>query len=473
MQPLTPFHLEPNKVRRIRPHNTPPPSGHPQGSGLLTGLTALTGLIGLIGLGAPAVKAGHEYCNLPNPTTCSSSPNLSTADTYFWAPSAAPAASGLLNTINAGTALGRKSNKITLRSPSSWTLNASGSSGAEILIGSLGRNQLRGGGGGDTYVVGSASSVIAALPNCPMASGNAADCVIRQSPSSTEGDSIILDTNTTEVIYVNRCLQVTAIGTPGLGGNQLSAATAAPNNQTVTPPFPAYGATDAKFVASCPTPLAALRADGLRISALRGRDALLAPWERLGPASTALNRVFSWLEPTITALIQGPKALAGSASLSARKSTAMVPTFAGVPRLFQDGDGNFLRTAGDRGDIIVVDSGALTFNGQTLRSLSSVDRLQRQLGRVYRQLSNRDPIPLQQGIVFVYHQEMGILASYANDHYPYGTLKNPGTVIAQLVLRNGRALPTDAIDSVAAVAVTDGAAPTQAQRPTPPFVAMY
>jgi hypothetical protein len=87
---------------------------------------------------------------------------------------------------------------------------------------------------------------------------------------------------------------------------------------------------------------------------------------------------------------------------------------------------------------------------------------------VYRQLSNRDPIPLNQGHVFVYHQQMGILASYRTDRYPYGTRENPGTVIAQLVLPDGRALPANAIDSVATVAVTgaiDATAPSKIGKP--------
>lgn len=57
-------------------------------------------------------------------------------------------------------------------------------------------------------------------------------------------------------------------------------------------------------------------------------------------------------------------------------------------------------------------------------------------------------IPLNQGYVFVYHQQLGILASYGNDKYPYGTQQNPGTVIAQLVLPDGSALLATSIDSV-------------------------
>jgi hypothetical protein len=115
-----------------------------------------------------------------------------------------------------------------------------------------------------------------------------------------------------------------------------------------------------------------------------------------------------------------------------------VPSYPGVARLIQSSGGNFLNAGGDK---IVVDGSATTFNNQPLRSIGEASP-------VYGQINNKDEIPLKQGIVFVYHQQLGILASYGNDKYPYGTDKNPGTVIAQLVLPNGRALPATSIDSV-------------------------
>jgi hypothetical protein len=410
----------------------------------------LAGALGTASLIATPAEAANQYCNQTDGRLCSiNTATFQAGDTYFWAPKNPPSTTNpLANTIPASTLRSR----ITLRSPSGWTVNAVGTSGAEVLIGSLGKNNLRGGGGNDTYVVGNTTNVINALPTCTSASGNPADCVISQAPSSSEGDTITLDAIGTEVVYINRCLQVTAIGTPGLGGNQLSSAAAAPGSLAGTPPYPAYTGTDASFVASCPAPSAALKRDGFWTAAVRARDALLAPWERLGAASTALSQAFSWLEQTMTALIQGPRALAQSLPGKVVQVESKVPSFAGVPRLIQSVESNFLRTAGDRGDIIAVDGSAMTFNDRPLTSI-------RNAGRVYSQLRNSDPIPPNQGLVFIYHQQMGILAAYRSDRYPYGTKQNPGSVIAQLVLRDGRALPAGAIDSVVTVPVSGGKTP--------------
>ena len=399
----------------------------------------LAGALGAASLIATPAQAANQYCNFADARLCGNSA-IRTGDTYFWAPATRPNTlfPNQTTIVMGGTRFPARTN-ITLRSPSAWTVNATGTSEAEILIGSLGTNQLRGGGGKDTYVVGNEPSVITALPTCTSPTGNTADCVVRQSPSSSEGDTITLDTNSAEVIYINRCLQVTANGTPGLGGNRITSATAAPNNPAVIPPFPAYSGSDATFVASCPTPVASLRQEGLSTAALRGREALLTPWERWWPASTAWNRAISWLQQTMTALLQGPTALARP-STTMREAGARVPVFPGVARLIEAGEGNFRRTAGDRGDIIVVDNGAATFNARPIRTNTS---------RVFDQLNNSDPIPLNRGFVFVYHQQMGILASYGTDRYPYGTRENPGTVIAQLVLPDGRAQPTESIDFVA------------------------
>lgn len=435
------------------PHRKPMPP-----RGLQTVL--LAGALGTASLiGSPA-EAANQYCNQTDGRLCSiNTATFQAGDTYFWAPKNPPSTTNpLANTIPASTLRSR----ITLRSPSGWTVNAVGTSGAEVLIGSLGKNNLRGGGGNDTYVVGNTTNVINALPTCTSASGNPADCVISQAPSSSEGDTITLDAIGTEVVYINRCLQVTAIGTPGLGGNQLSSAAAAPGSLAGTPPYPAYTGTDASFVASCPAPSAALKRDGFWTAAVRARDALLAPWERLGPASTALNRALSLLGQTMTALIQGPKALAQPAPGKVLPAAAKVPAFPGVPRLVEGGAGNFLRTAGDRGDIIAVDGGAMTFNDRAVSAIHNA-------GRVYSQRSNNDPIPLNQGLVFVYHQQMGILAAYGTDRYPYGTPQNPGTVIAQLVHRDGRVLTAGAIDSVATVAASDGAVAARPEQPAHPL----
>ena len=423
----------------------------------------LAGALGAASLGATPAQATHQYCNWSDARSCNHEV-VQTGNTYFWAPATKP---NVLfpnqTTIVMGGARFPAKTNITLRSPSGWTMNATGTGEAEILIGSLGSNQLRGGGGKDTYVVGNvgnAPSVIPNLPACTSASGNTADCVIRQSPSSTEGDTIILDANSTEVIYINRCLQVTANGTPGLGGNQISEATAYSRNQVNTPPFPAYSGSDAAFVTSCGQLVTSLRQEGLWSVAQRGREALQAPWERWWPASTAWTRAVGWLQQTMTALLQGPKALARPSS-PVEKPRARVPIFPGVARLIEAGEGNFLRTDRARGDTIVVDSGAATFNGRALSSMAKV-------GRVYGQLNNSDPIPLNRGIVFVYHQQMGILASYGTDRYPYGTKQNPGTVVTQLVLSDGRALPAQSIDSVATLNLSRSSQPAPGSKSAPP-----
>lgn len=399
----------------------------------------LAGALGAASLIATPAQATNQYCNWADARSCNHDV-VRSGETYFWAPAARPNPlfPNQTTIVMAGTRFPPTTN-ITLRGPSAWTMNATGTPDSEVLIGSLGANTLRGGGGNDTYVVGNETSVIATLPSCTRANGNTADCVIRQSSSSSDGDTITLDANGTEVIVINRCLQVKAIGNPGLGGNKINSATAYSRNQAVTPAFPAYSGSDATFVNSCPEPVASLRQTGLQTAALRGREALLAPWERWWPASTAWNRATSWMRQTMTALLQGPRALA-IPSTAAQGAGATVPVFPGVARLIEAGERNFLRTERGRGDIIVVDSGAATFNGRALRARD---------GRVFNQPKNSEPIPLNQGYVFVYHQQMGILASYGTDRYPYGTRENPGTVIAQLVLPDGRAQPAESIDFVA------------------------
>jgi hypothetical protein len=401
---------------------------------------------GAASLIAMPAQATNQYCNLADARSCNQEV-VRSGDTYFWAPAAKPnVVFPNQTTIVMGGQRFPAQTHITLRGPSSWAVNATGTPDAEVLIGSLGANSLRGLGGKDTYVVGNETNVISNLPTCTSDSGDTRDCVIRQSPSSSEGDRITLDTNDVEVIVINRCLQVKANGNPsllrnpGLGGNEINSATAFSRNQTVTPPFPAYSGSDATFVSSCPEPVASLRPEGLWASAQRGREALLAPWERWWPASTNWNQAISWLQQTLTALLQGPRALAkASTPAHGHGAGAKVPDFPGVARLIEAGERNFVRNERGRGDIIVVDNSTATFNGRELRPRD---------GRVFSQQQNSDPIPLNKGYVFVYHQQMGILASYGTDRYPYGTRENPGTVISQLVLPDGRAQPVGSIDFV-------------------------
>ena len=106
----------------------------------------------------------------------------------------------------------------------------------------------------------------------------------------------------------------------------------------------------------------------------------------------------------------------------------------------KDPRGNFLVAGGKRGSTIVVNAGNLRFNQRILQP-------SRNNSTVYKQIGS-EPIPLNRGIVFVYHEPIGILASYPNDRYPYGSERNRGNVIAQLVLGDAIALPAQAIDYV-------------------------
>jgi len=402
--------------------------------------------LGFASLIAPPARADNQYCTNSSAVCIVKKPPFNSAtDTYFWSPKTPPNAATvfrLQTIVPVGTV-----KRLTLRGSSNVTLNASGTANQEVLIGSLGSNSLQGGAGGDTYVIGNTNATINNLPNCNT-NGGSSDCVKSKNASTFENDTVQLVNGSTEVIYIERCLQVTANGTPGLGGNKIGPATKANPNDVDYGPITDQNNT-------CPTTVAALSNQNLRNLALGSHADLRAPWQRWWPASTAWNRAIGWLQQAITALIQGPHAVAQPEPtvrervIRERVIRDLIPsdlrgtvTYPGVARLIQSSDGNFLRD-GER-DTIVVDSSARTFNGETLGSIRNV-------GQVYRQLKNREEIPLSRGIVFVYHQQLGILASYGNDKYAYGTEQNPGTVIAQLLLPNGRALPATSIDSVKTV----------------------
>jgi len=416
--------------------------------------------LGFASLIAPPARANNnQYCTNSSPGCIVKKPPFDSAtDTYFWSPNNPPASTTIFRlqtVLPVGTV-----KRLTLRGSSNVTLNASGTANQEVLIGSLGSNSLQGGAGGDTYVIGgSTNATINNLANCNT-NGGSSDCVKSRNASAFENDTVQLVNGSTEVIYIDRCLQVTANGTPGLGGNKIGLATKAnpanPNELDYEP------ITDQAGI--CPTTVASISDQTLRNLALRSHADHQAPWQRWWPASTAWNRAIGWLQQAITALIQGPHAVAQPEPtvrervIRERVIRDLIPsdlrgtvTYPGVARLIQSSDGNFLRD-GER-DTIVVDSSARTFNGETLGSIRNV-------GQVYRQLKNREEIPLSRGIVFVYHQQLGILASYGNDKYAYGTEQNPGTVIAQLVLPNGRALPATSIDSVKTVNLSRSPGPT-------------
>jgi hypothetical protein len=147
----------------------------------------------------------------------------------------------------------------------------------------------------------------------------------------------------------------------------------------------------------------------------------------------------------MVALIQGPHARAAEASITPQRYNSQtplqIPTYEGVTRVIQtDPRGNFLLAGGEHGSTIVVNAGNLRFNQQILQP-------NRSNGTVYQQIGS-EPIPLNQGLVFIYHEPIGILASYPNDRYPYGSERNRGNVIAQLVLGDATALPARSIDYV-------------------------
>jgi hypothetical protein len=372
--------------------------------------------LGFASLIAPPARADNQYCTNSSAACVLKKATFNTTqNTYFWSPNSQPGPATTFNLAN--PQLFGMVKRLTLRGSSNVTLNAFGTARQEVLIGSLGTNNLQGGGGNDTYVI-------------------------------DNNDTVGLSGTGQEVIFINRCLQVTASDTPGPGGNRIGTANKANPNDAV------FGAiTDQAGI--CPTNVASIGDQTLRNIALRSYPDHQTPWERRWPANTAWNRAIGWLQQAITALIQGPHAVAQPTGqpqptvqgpvikdLVPSDRRGVVPTYPGVARLIQSHGGNFLRD-GER-DIIAVDGSTRTFNGQPLSSISEVSR-------VYGQVNNKDEIPMNQGIALVYHQKIGLLVSYRNDRYPYGTKENPSTVIAQLVLPNGRALPARSIDSVATV----------------------
>ena len=380
-------------------------------------------------------QATDQYCT-SKASFCQLSttePFTTSSDTYFWSPAVAPIAGA--NTIDLrGANLNNKITQITLRGSSNLALNATGNSGkAEILIGSLGSNILQGlgapSGSSDTYVVGNPPANV----NCQ---GSGITCRVSGSQGS-EKDNVLLQGGT-NVIYIDRCMQMTAPNPagPGKGGLAIANAVKAASGDANYPAI-----TD--VAGTCP--VASLNSHSLQDVAQRGRDALLSPWERLWSATARWGQGLQWLQQSLVALIEGPRAQAVEVASAAGgwkpPARHRVASFEGVTRVTQnDPSGNFL-VAGDRhGNTIVVNSGNRLFNQQILRPTRSNSSVYKQIGS--------EPVPLNRGIVFVYHEPIGVLAAYPNDRYPYGSERNQGSVIAQLVLGDGSALPASAIDYV-------------------------
>jgi hypothetical protein len=117
-------------------------------------------------LGSTPAQAADQYCTRSIPGTCRLNPGFNgDTDTYFWSPTTAVAAIDLR--ANPFT---NKAKKLTLRSSNTVPLNAIGNPNqAEVLIGSLGSNVLKGNGApagfADTYVVGNSPGwVTVSLP---------------------------------------------------------------------------------------------------------------------------------------------------------------------------------------------------------------------------------------------------------------------------------------------------------------------
>jgi hypothetical protein len=386
-------------------------------------------------LSTPA-QAVDQYCSINRPGFCT----LSTVagfnrsrDTYFWSPVLAPGATPIdLKSAQ----FNNKVTKLTLRGSSNMTINANGNSNqAEVLIGSLGTNTLQGGNssgvGPDTFVVGNPPAAV----NCQTSGAN---CTV-SGIQGGENDRVILSTLNSNIIFIDRCLQMTALnasGQPGRGGAAIATATKAN-------PADANFAPITDVTGTCP--VASLGINTLQATALRGREAPLTPWERLWSTTAHWSQGLHWLQHAMVALIQGPHARAAQPSTTPQQQSSQgplqIPTYKGVTRVIQkDPRGNFLLTRGERGNTIVVNAGSLRFNKQILQP-------SRSNGTVYKQIGS-EPIPLNRGLVFVYHEPIGILASYPNDRYPYGSERNRGNVIAQLVLGDATALPARSINYV-------------------------
>ncbi len=381
---------------------------HPRNAWLI-GCLAVVALI-LLGAWTEPAQAQDEYCVRTNAlftTPCTSSLQVhSLNDTYFWSPMSQPPNNP---SINFGRDRNVKVAKMTLRGPTTMRLNATGSSQKETLIGSLGNNTLTGAGGGDTYVIGSETSVTSNLASCSPTSTN--DCVYRISPGQ-EQDIVNLSGSPSgiDIIYINKCLQLIATGDPGKGGDAIRSAIASPG--TTLPPNP--------FT------------EPMAVNCRLGVTTLISSLTAQRPDGTA-----SLFESLCTKLRNVIRSINF-------KLTGRVPLYVGTPRIVQPA---FF--GGAEGDRIVIEAGGLRFNDAPLTPEQT---------KVFVQARNRDPIA--EGKALIYHQEIGVLASYSTDQAPYGSEANPGSVIAQLVRPGGRALKVgaginqDALDWVSLVPPT-------------------
>ena len=382
---------------------------HPHTAWLISCLSVLA--FTLLGVWTDPAQAQDEYCLRTNAlftTPCTNSLQVhSLNDTYFWSPMSQLPTNP---SINFGPSRNVKVSKMTLRGPTTMRLNATGSSQKETLIGSLGNNTLTGAGGGDTYVIGSETSVTQNLSSCSPTSST--DCVYRLS-TGQEQDIVNLSGTPSgiDIIYINKCLQLIATGDPGKGGDSVSSAVPSPGTPTTLRP----------------NPLTEPMAVNCRLGV-----PLILPLTTQQPLINASR--FESLRTKLATICRFIRF----------KLTGRVPLYVGTPRIVQPA---FF--GGAEGDRIVIEAEGLRFNDAPLTPEQT---------QVFVQARNRDPIA--EGKALIYHQEIGVLASYSTDQAPYGSEANPGSVIAQLVRPGGRALKVgagineDALDWVSLVPPT-------------------
>ncbi len=367
----------------------------------------------LLGAWTDPAQAQDEYC-VRTASTCISSLQVNSLnDTYFWSPMSPPPST---TSINFGPLRNNLTvSKMTLHGPSTTGLNATGSPQKETLIGSLGNNTLSGVGGGDTYVIGNETSVTKNLSSCSPTSIN--DCVYRISPGQ-EQDFVKLggSPDGKDIVYINKCLQLMATGNPGKGGDSVRSAVASP----LTPP-------DGLGGSQRPSPINEPVAVNCRMGI-----PMISPLTAQQPPSNA--SLFKSLRTNLANVIR----------FINFKLTGRVPLYVGTPRIIQPA--NF---GGAEGDRIAIETEGLRFNDAPLTPEQT---------QVFVQARNRDPVA--EGKALIYHEEIGVLASYGTDQAPYGSEANPGSVIAQLVRPGGRALKIgagispDALDWVSLVPPT-------------------
>ena len=410
---------------------------------IFSAASLLVASLALLNFPPRPAQAANLYCTYMSAVSCRGLPSsgpASSNDTYFWQPTSStsdssPTGTIFLKSLNSQRTKTTKLNRLTLvwssNLKSSAKLQGSGTSGNETLVGSLGSDSLRGGGGIDVYVVGSALECSVNSTRKSTRNSTIPDCKIEPSlskkgttiPAPTQ-DTIILSSGTASVIYISYCLQynlaptTTSSAAPeGYGGKYVTKAT---KSQNLTPSLNQSDSTDYN-----PSGCSSSQA--------------WAPQ----PHSWSAASLWQWLmassQAVVSSIFRGPPAWAQT-TLDLPLQDGQ-PVYPGAVRIVQNSEGFFGSKDGSSGSRIHVDGSKLSFNGEPLACISSQgsSRCQTAISSVklYNQLSSNDAIPLGQGISFVYHQALGLLVAYSNDTSPYGSPQNQGQVIAQLLQPSG------------------------------------